>query len=120
MTSSHQLRAEDSPFVGVNRTTFDGQETTVVEYRFAHGAFFPLHHHPQEQVTIVLSGRIYYSDDDGERTFEAGQWVSTPSGVIHGIRADDEGATFLAVLAPPRARDESPTLITHNEPGATA
>jgi quercetin dioxygenase-like cupin family protein len=120
MTPAHQLRAEDTPFAGITRTTFDGEESTVVEYRFAPGATFPLHHHAQEQVTIVLSGRIHYSDDDGERTFAAGDWVSTPSGVIHGIRSDAEGATFLAILAPPRARDESPTLIKHNEPGATA
>ena len=48
----------EEPFPGLRRRTFDGSGATVNEYCFEPGASFPLHRHPQEQITLVVDGTV--------------------------------------------------------------
>jgi quercetin dioxygenase-like cupin family protein len=52
---------------GVTRQTVHGERQTMVRYVYEPGSVFPVHMHPQEQCTIVISGRIQF-EIDGVRT----------------------------------------------------
>jgi oxalate decarboxylase/phosphoglucose isomerase-like protein (cupin superfamily) len=51
------------PHPGVRLRRFDSVNATVNEYTFDPGASFPLHWHPQEQVTLVLDGEVEMTID---------------------------------------------------------
>ena len=54
----------DQPFAGIERATCSTERTTLVRYRFEPGATFPLHSHPEEQLTVVLEGSAREVADD--------------------------------------------------------
>jgi len=60
--SLEQIGAE-TPYAGIARRVLNTSKATVQEYRFDAGATFPIHHHPQEQFTLVLEGEISFSAD---------------------------------------------------------
>ncbi len=102
--------AVETPFPGVRRRTFSSQQATVAEYSFDPGARFPLHRHPQEQVTLVHEGDLEFSADGRSQRLSQGDWSVVAGGVEHGIRAGPRGARFLAVLVPRRSLDDPYTL----------
>jgi quercetin dioxygenase-like cupin family protein len=93
----------EHPFPGVTRRGFDTNEASVTRYDFDAGARFPLHRHPQEQITIVEEGDVELTAGDETRALRAGQWAVVPPDVPHGIRAGTGGARFLAIVVPRRA-----------------
>jgi quercetin dioxygenase-like cupin family protein len=118
MTSAGRLDAlpGDAPFPGVERRVLRTEKATVQEYRFAPGATFPQHHHPQEQITVVLEGSLTLTAGGETEELEAGAWSVVTGDEPHGITAGPAGARFLAVLVPPRAVDETYVLIAEPEP----
>jgi quercetin dioxygenase-like cupin family protein len=99
--SFEQIGAE-TPYAGIARRVLTTSKATVQEYRFDAGATFPIHHHPQEQFTLVLEGEISFRADGESRELAAGEWSVVPGDVPHGVTAGPAGARFLAVLVPPR------------------
>ncbi len=74
----------DEPVSGVRRQIVNGASQTLVRYVYAPGAIFPVHAHPEEQVTVVLRGRIGF-DVAGERVeLGPGEVAVIPGGVPHG------------------------------------
>jgi quercetin dioxygenase-like cupin family protein len=92
----------ESPHAGIVRRVLTTSKATVQEYRFEPGATFPLHNHPQEQITLVIDGDLSFSAEGESRELSAGMWSVVPRDVIHGITAGPAGARFLAILVPPR------------------
>jgi quercetin dioxygenase-like cupin family protein len=99
--SFEEIGAE-RPYDGIARRVLTTAKATVQEYRFDPGATFPIHHHPQEQITLVLEGNVSFSADGQTCDLSAGAWAVVPGDVDHGITAGPAGARFLAVLVPPR------------------
>lgn len=95
----------DEPHPGVRRASFSSKEATVTRYRFAPGARFPIHRHPQEQITLIERGEVEMTVAGEPRTLEAGAWVVVAPDVEHGITAGEAGAEVVAVVVP---RRESP------------
>lgn len=95
------LRRED-PFEGVRRSSFSTSESTVTRYSFEPGATFPLHSHPQEQVTLIESGAVEMTIAGEPSRLGAGEWSVVGSDVEHGITAGPEGAVIVAVITPRR------------------
>ena len=79
----------------------------MVQYLYAPGSVFPRHAHPQEQITLVVRGRIRFDFDGSSVELGSGDVAVIPGGVAHGaeVIGDDEVETFNA-LAP--RRDQSP------------
>ena len=99
--SFEELGAE-TPHDGIVRRVLTTSKATVQEYRFDPGATFPLHQHPQEQITLVLEGEVSMTTHGQTHALGAGAWSVVPGAVEHGITAGAAGARFLAILVPPR------------------
>ena len=92
----------DEPFEGVRRHAFTTSRATVSRYSFKPGAAFPLHRHPQEQITLVEAGTVEMTIAGEPSWLGAGEWSVVASEVEHGITAGPEGARIVAFVAPPR------------------
>jgi quercetin dioxygenase-like cupin family protein len=95
---------------GVERQTVHGKRQSLVRYRYAPGAVFPVHRHPEEQVTVVLSGRIVFEVEGERREVGPGEVVVIPGGVPHGAQvAGDEPVETLNALSPRRESGPLPS-----------
>ena len=92
----------EAPYPGVQRRTLQGERMTLTEYTFEPGATFPLHHHTQEQVTLVEAGEVRLTVAGATETLTAGAWSVVPGGVEHGITAGASGARIVAIISPRR------------------
>lgn len=75
---------------------------TVVEYRFQPGAVFPIHHHPEEQVVIVLAGSVRFAVDGQPADLGPGDCARVAPHVPHGATAGPDGARMLNLVSPRR------------------
>ena len=101
----------ENPYDGVTRRSFDSAGATVTSYVFDPNARFPLHRHPEEQITLVLAGDVECTAD-GERTLlRPGDWAVFAPNVEHGMTAGPRGARFLAVVMPRRSSTGSYTVV---------
>ena len=100
----------DEVFPGVRRSSFSSERATVASYVFGPGARFPLHSHPQEQITLIEEGEVVMTVDGAERRLVAGDWSVVAPGVEHGIRAGREGARVVAIVMPRRERPDEYTV----------
>ena len=90
---------------GIERQTIHGNQQTLVRYWYAPGAVFPSHSHPEEQMTVVLSGRITFTVGDHVVTLGPGEIATIPGGVPHGATvAGNEPVVTLNTLSPRRVR----------------
>jgi quercetin dioxygenase-like cupin family protein len=96
------LPAEE-PYDGLRRRSFDGERATVNEYVFEPYSRFPLHRHPQEQITLVEEGDIELTVSGDMIALRAGDWSVLQPNVEHGIRAGRRGARIIAILVPRRS-----------------
>jgi quercetin dioxygenase-like cupin family protein len=110
LSGSFDALTAESPYPGIERTSFDSRGATVTRYRFDADASFPLHRHEQEQVTIISRGRVTLTVDGREQRLGPGDWAVVPGGVEHGLRAAGQGAEFLAVIVPGREHPEAYTV----------
>lgn len=94
--------AAEIPYAGIDRRVLTTSNATVQEYRFEPGASFPIHNHPQEQITVVIDGDVTFSADGDSRELSAGEWSVVPGDAPHGVTAGPAGARFIAILVPPR------------------
>jgi quercetin dioxygenase-like cupin family protein len=92
----------EEPFPGVRRHALTTSRATVSRYTFAPEATFPLHSHPQEQITLIEAGSVEMSIAGERVELAAGSWSVVEPEVEHGITAGDQGATVVAIVSPPR------------------
>ncbi|MFZ0386834.1 MAG: cupin domain-containing protein [Solirubrobacteraceae bacterium] len=98
---------DDGPFPGVRRRTSRSEKATIASYVFGAGAVFPTHRHDQEQITVILSGEVEFNINGDAHRLQAGQTFVVAPDVEHGLRAGPSGASFLAIVVPPRARADA-------------
>ena len=93
-------------YPGVRRQCVDAERMTVVRYTYAPGSVFPAHSHPEEQVTMVLSGEIEFDVAGATVQAGAGSVILIPSGVVHGARVlGDLEVETLNALSPRRIQE---------------
>ncbi|MGI8643365.1 MAG: cupin domain-containing protein [Thermomicrobiales bacterium] len=97
---------------GVTRQVIQGERQTLVRYVYAPGVVFPVHQHPEEQMTIVLHGRLAFTieseDDEPDRhvALGPGEVLRIPGGARHGAEVIGmEEVESLNMLSPRRASD---------------
>jgi quercetin dioxygenase-like cupin family protein len=108
---SFNALAPDEPYPGLQRRAFDSVGATVTEYRFEPAASFPLHKHPQEQITLIAEGDVEMTIGGASTRLSAGAWSVIPGEVEHGIQAGDEGARVIAIIVPRRQAAGAYTVV---------
>lgn len=94
----------DHPLPKVNRQRVIGERMMVSRVFFRAGCVVPIHHHVNEQITLVLSGRVRFviQDDEGtrEHLVEPGEVLCLPSNVPHSAEALED-SMVLDLFSPP-------------------
>lgn len=104
--------AAEEPFPGLRRRSFDSGRATVNEYAFQPGASFPLHRHPQEQITLVQQGEVELKVAGETARLKAGDWSVVGPDIEHSITAGRLGARILAIVVPRRESHDDYTVVT--------
>lgn len=73
----------------------NGQHVKIVKVE---GEFVWHHHEHEDELFLVLAGRLVIEHEDGETTLEPGQLAIVPRGMEHRPRADRE--THLLLFEP--------------------
>ena len=73
----------------------------AVEVNFTEGAVGPMHSHPHEQLTYVLSGRFSFTIDGVTKEVSAGDTLYKKPNVEHGCACLEAG-TLLDTFTPQR------------------
>jgi len=96
-------------YPGITRQAINGANQTMVRYPYAPGSVFPVHSHPQEQVTVVISGAIAFTVAGQETVLTGGHVAVVPAGVEHGARVvGAEPVETFNSLSPRRERSPGP------------
>ncbi|WP_315315356.1 cupin domain-containing protein [Pantoea vagans] len=87
---------------GVTRRVLaHGGTMMAVEVSFEKGSTGPLHHHPHEQLTYVLSGRFAFTIEGETREVGAGDTLYKAPDVVHGCVCLEAGV-LLDTFTPQR------------------
>lgn len=87
--SWQNLEATDAQEI-LEKQVIATQHLTVVRCLYKKGSDFPSHVHPQEQITIVESGKLEFIVDDEALEIGPGQMVSISRNVPHSSRVVGE------------------------------
>lgn len=75
----------------LSRRFVSGEQTTIAQIHLKKGCIVPLHSHPNEQISTVLSGRLRFTFNPGvgteEYTVSSGEVLIIPGGVPHSAEA---------------------------------
>ncbi|MEA2289244.1 MAG: hypothetical protein QOD55_1241 [Solirubrobacteraceae bacterium] len=117
MGTFDELPSEE-PYPGVRRSAFSSERATVTTYWFQPGARFPIHRHPEEQITLIEEGDVEFTVGGEVHALSAGAWSVVAGDVEHGIRAGEHGARFVAIVSPARPRNDAYSVVAEQEAGS--
>jgi quercetin dioxygenase-like cupin family protein len=95
----------------VRKKVVDGTSMTMTRYSFRPEGRFPHHVHDQEQVTMVIAGRLTFVIEGEDHVLEEGSVVVIPSGVPHSAVAGPNGAEVVSVVSPARIEGRGMTML---------
>jgi quercetin dioxygenase-like cupin family protein len=100
-------RPVDEVYPGITRQILQGERQTLVRYVYAPGSVFPVHSHPQEQITAVISGEIEFVIEGEPIVLRGGQAAVIPANMPHGARVVGASVVETFNALSPR-RDDQP------------
>ena len=89
-------------FPGVNIQTMAGRQVMLSVVDMQPNAVVELHHHPHEQIGILLQGELHFTIGGEKQTLHPGQMWRIPGDVEHKVIAGPKGAKALDVFNPIR------------------
>ena len=91
----------DQPMPSICRQVIRGEKAMVSRVTLEAGAIVPTHSHENEQIAMLISGRMLFTiGEDEEVELKAGQVLLLPSNIRHGAIAAED-SVVLDVFAPP-------------------
>ena len=95
----------DRPMPLISRSRIIGEKLMVSRVTLEQGFSVPTHHHENEQLAIVLSGRVRFTINEGrsdqwERTLVGGESILLPPNCPHRAEAIETTLIF-DVFSPP-------------------
>lgn len=93
--------AKREVFPGVRGSYFHSGQMTTGEVLLDAAVTVPMHAHPHDQTTLLLSGRLMFTLGDESREIGPGDVVVIPGGVRHGV-VTIEPCRLIDVFAPER------------------
>lgn len=86
----------------LERQFIHGEQAMLTRFVLSRGAVIPLHSHPNEQISYIVSGVLEFDFGDGDRrTVGAGEVLVIPGGVPHSAVVLEDALAF-DIFAPPR------------------
>lgn len=67
----------------------------------AGGKVHSFHTHPVDEILVIISGRLNFIWDGGERIVSAGDTIYLPAGTLHQSEALEGGAVYAIATRPP-------------------
>ena len=71
--------------------------------RDAAGKVHHYHTHPVDEILFIISGRLVFKWEDGERICGVGDTILLPAGTLHQSEALEGGAIYAIATRPPIA-----------------
>ena len=93
------LREQLSPLLA--RQAIHTANMTLARLYVAKGAVVPRHSHENEQITVLLSGRLRFIFDTSEKVVEAGQMMEIYPNAPHSVEAMEDSVA-MDLFAPRR------------------
>lgn len=95
---------QEIPIVpGINTRAVYGTQSSISFLELEPLSKIPEHHHPNEQIGVVLKGEIEYTIGNETRTCRKGTAFLIPPNTPHsGVVVSREKAQLLDIFAPPR------------------
>jgi quercetin dioxygenase-like cupin family protein len=93
---------------GVRARRIEGDRITLAVVELAPDAVVPEHHHPAEQLGIVIRGTVMFTIDDQTRELGPGGTWRIRSEHPHRVVAGPDGAVVIDAFSPPRDDWEFP------------
>lgn len=87
---------------GVHLCSFWGKEMLFSATDLEANVVVPLHSHPHEQISVVLSGELTLTIAGETRRLKPGEMCLIPGDVEHGAQTGDAPARVLDVFSPVR------------------
>jgi unsaturated pyranuronate lyase len=88
---------------GVFRQAVSGEKVMLTRIVYRGGVVIPEHHHPAEQVMLVVEGRLWAKVGDEESEVGPGSLLIIASDQVHAFRQlSDEDVVFYEAFAPIR------------------
>ena len=84
------------------RQVIHGVNTTIARLEITKGAVVPLHHHVNEQMSMMLSGSLRFVVDGVESIVKAGEVMVIPPNAPHMVEALED-SLVIDVFSPVRA-----------------
>ncbi len=86
----------------VSRKSYSGKNITAARVELGRGSTVPGHRHPNEQMTVILSGSLIFSGEKEEKNAVAGDIVYTPAEAYHAVTALED-SVVLDIFSPIRS-----------------
>jgi quercetin dioxygenase-like cupin family protein len=67
----------------------------------AAGKVHSFHTHPVDEILVIISGRLNFMWDGGQRIVGAGDTILLPAGTLHQSEALEGGAVYVIATRPP-------------------
>jgi len=67
----------------------------------AAGKVHRFHTHPVDEILMIISGRLNFLWEGGERIVSAGDTILLPAGTLHQSEALEGGAVYAIAMRPP-------------------
>ncbi len=83
------------------RQMIHGEKMTLARIELGRGCVVPEHAHANEQISVVLEGKVRFHIEDGDLTLEPGDVLHIPSQAPHAVTAL-EASVVMDVFSPVR------------------
>jgi quercetin dioxygenase-like cupin family protein len=87
---------------GIVRKMIFGNDGTIGYFTFQKGAVVPLHHHENEQYSVILQGSVVVKIGVKEYLLKAGEGIVIPSNLPHSFEALEDDTIDLDFFTPVR------------------
>ncbi|MGE5244082.1 MAG: cupin domain-containing protein [Betaproteobacteria bacterium] len=94
-------RPEETLTAAIRRRFISGDRVTVAQFHLSRGGVVPRHAHENEQISLVMSGRLRFDLDGRSVEVGGGEALQIPGGLPHEVEVLED-AFVIDVFSPVR------------------
>jgi quercetin dioxygenase-like cupin family protein len=85
----------------VGRQQINADRLSLLRITLEQGGVVAIHQHPNEQISVLISGKVEFNVDGNKRVLTPGDIVVVPENLPHGVEAL-EASIIVEAFNPPR------------------